>query len=146
ASGLAFPATRSIVELTFTARHGADRERREIEDLDRVHTLAELLTISTDVLNRAGADPSRDPRQTLDTGQPALDAIHHQLVPGFAASRFDQTRLVGQRGLLAPCFDATGGDLHDQTCDAAIAHDDVAAATQDRGWQAPCARPSQRLE
>src|SRR5262245_50577313 len=52
-----------------------------IKDSDRNNRLAHLLTVSADVLNRRAADTARNPAQTFDAGQTALDALADKLVP-----------------------------------------------------------------
>src|SRR5262245_32650602 len=55
-----------------------------VKDANRSDRLAHLLTIGADVLNGRAADAARDPAQTFDARQIALDASAYKLVPIFA--------------------------------------------------------------
>lgn len=76
-----FENTFPVAETTLGSRNAIDSAGREIQQIDILANVFQFDAVGTDVLNRCGAGQSRNQRQVLQTADPGLQRILHQIMP-----------------------------------------------------------------
>ena len=82
--------TRPVSKFTLLIFQLAQPLFFEVVDQNRINGLTDFLTVGAYVLNGCGADPARNPGQTLDAAPTPIDGVLHKSVPLFTGLNFDQ--------------------------------------------------------
>src|SRR5580692_6416017 len=102
----------------------------QVKDLDRGYGLRNFLSVSADILYRRAAHTAGDAAQALHSGALRHDGLRDETVPGFAGAGVENNfAFVVVSGTL---LDTQDGDLEHQSGPAAIGHEQVAAAAQNK--------------
>src|SRR5581483_4246133 len=127
--------TRAISEAALLVRQLGDRLRRAIPHLHARDRLAHILSIRADVLNGSCAREARNAGEALDAGETATHGVRDGVIPRFARRNMQQAIAL---------FDASQLDADDETVEASIGDQQIAAAAEDedalRLARGPCER------
>src|SRR6266849_706454 len=113
--------TVAIFETAFGVAQRCEPAGRAIEDIDPHDGLADVLPIRADILNRGRARRSRNSREAFDPRPPFCDRHGDKLVPRLGGG--GRHRAVG-------CLDTAKIEMKDETMEAFIADQHIAAAGQ----------------
>src|SRR5262245_44156847 len=132
---------RSVAELALGIAQFDKTSDEAIKSANGNYRLVHLLPVSADVLNGRAADTARNPAQTFDAGQIALDALANELVPVLAGlgRKDDLIAFVAPR-------DAFERHVNDQTGEAFVGDQRIASAAENEERKALFFGERKRLE
>ena len=125
----------AIAEAAVRVGQGDEGEGFEIEGTHGVDGLGDLLTVGADVLYGGAADGAGDAGEALDAADALLADVLDELVPVHSGRDVEVDVAAAGDGCQARGFDGTDGDAENQSIEAGVADQQVAAAAQGEEFQ-----------